>query len=459
MASCVREGNKAVSKMVFRASGKLSREARYRLSGFSIVYDEGDVHLIWNMFTSQLLLLTSGEREALTAVQDSPVSFSYLEQHGLVELAERRFLVTEDCNEEEEYLQILEVMRMMRKPPDGLNNYVIFPTTGCNARCPYCFESDFVPATMTEETVLATVDYIERTMSKKKPIDIRWFGGEPLVAASRIDLFCTEFERRGIEFTSNIVTNASLLTPELVDKAHDLWHLCAAQVSLDGCRADFELRKRFLTPLSHNYDTVIRNIHLLADKGVKVILRCNYDEGNLEGLPEFVDDLGREFGGMKNVRMYFALLFDERMLPTAPELIRAVRDVEDQAVRYGIFGERTFYTRTVRPRACMADEPDRTQAIDPMGQLQNCEHLNDCRIFGTVWDGITNQELYDTFSSPYEVDEPCHGCTFLPLCSPGVKKICSNSDSLYCREMCMAQMENIMHREAVKIVAKRAEAL
>ena len=189
MASCVREGNKAVSKMVFRASGKLSREARYRLSGFSIVYDEGDVHLIWNMFTSQLLLLTSGEREALTAVQDSPVSFSYLEQHGLVELAERRFLVTEDCNEEEEYLQILEVMRMMRKPPDGLNNYVIFPTTGCNARCPYCFESDFVPATMTEETVLATVDYIERTMSKKKPIDIRWFGGEPLVAASRIALF------------------------------------------------------------------------------------------------------------------------------------------------------------------------------------------------------------------------------------------------------------------------------
>ena len=456
MARCVAQGNERVFKLVRTTSDKLSHEVRYRLSGFCISYSEGEVYLLKHMLTRQVMSLDKSEWDALNILRDSAVEYAYLESHGLIELAERRCLVAEDYNECEEYLFVLRVLKTMRKPADGIKCYVVFPTTACNARCTYCYEQDFVPVTMTEETILATVDYIDRTRWSG-PIKMRWFGGEPLVAASRIDRICEELQRRDIQYESNFITNGSLLTPELVQRAWDLWHLRSAQVSLDGCRADFEFRKRFATPLTHNYDTVMRGIHLLADQGIGVRLRCNFDEDNIEGLQEFVDDLGREFAGTKNVRLYFALLFQAREKPNAPELIRRVREVEDRAAELGILGEIASHKGvSFRTHMCMADDLARYRAVDPKGQLQHCEHLDDANIFGNVWEDITDQARYDELAKPYEVEECCRVCPFIPLCTPTRKRGCPDGGSDYCREIHMAEEEGILHRIAVKLAAEAA---
>ena len=447
MPRFLHEGEERVSKLTFRASSKLPRDQRYRLSGFCINYDEGEVHLLKSLLTKQLALLSTAEYEALKGLASSTVDFTYLEQNGLVELAERRFIVRENYDECKEYLFLLKVMRTMRKSSDGIKHYVILPTTACNARCTYCYEKDFVPTTMTDETFKATVDFIDRTRSSEK-ITLRWFGGEPLLTTSRIDQFCDEFTRRGISFKSNIVTNGSLLTPELAKRAWDQWNLRTAQVSLDGFRTDYELRKRFNTPSLHNYDTVMKGIHNLVDQGVLVALRCNYDEGNIEGLSDFVDDILREFAGTDRIRLYFALLFQDRSKEESVDLIHRICEVEDKVAQAGVYREDVLHTEPFKTNLCIADNMESCCVIDPEGNLQNCQHLDDSHIYGNVWEGITNQQRYDELKKEHEVDPCCQTCPFLPICTPFYRHGCLDAVLDYCRELRLAEQENLLHRIA-----------
>ena len=81
-----------------------------------------------------------------------------------------------------------------------------------------------------------------------------------------------------------MVTNASLLTKELAHEAKEQWNLKRVQVSLDGAREDYTPRKNYYNPEKHNYDVVMKAIHYLADEGIKVNLRCNFDWENIESM-------------------------------------------------------------------------------------------------------------------------------------------------------------------------------
>lgn len=115
----------------------------------------------------------------------------------------------------------------------GLASYVILPTTGCNARCVYCYEEGYAVKTMTSETADRLVDFICETRYDDT-VKLRWFGGEPLANAKIISYICKGLQERGVPYKSSMVTNASLLTKELAHEAKELWHLERVQVSLDG---------------------------------------------------------------------------------------------------------------------------------------------------------------------------------------------------------------------------------
>ncbi len=447
----INEGYERVVKIARERS--LGRSVRYRLSGFCVVREEDDCRLLRNTLTGQVYTFDEREWDTISGLRSMTTSYDALEREGLLALAEERSIVEEDYDECGEYVFLRNVLLSMRKPADGYVSYVIFPTTGCNARCTYCFENDFVVATMTEETALATVDYIERTRGDG-PIRLKWFGGEPLVAVPRIDFICRTLEERGVEFTSSITTNASLVTPGLADRMRDLWRLKKAQVSLDGDRAAYEERKRYLNPRLHNYDAAMRGIRLLAERGVKIQLRCNYDAHNLDGLTAFVEDMHRELGDLPNVRLYFAQLFQVRREAVAPNLMHAVQEVEDLVDSFGLLGERKRNKSSFPLNYCMADSMDRCAVIEPGGQLQNCEHLFDENRFGDVWDGVTNRARFDELKRSYEVEDCCRTCPFLPECTPFRRLGCPDAQSDYCRETAMAAAQNHLHRVARRLREK-----
>ena len=114
------------------------------------------------------------------------------------------------------------------------------------------------------------VDYICETL-QDDTIWLRWFGGEPLVGANIIRRICTALHERGVPFRSRMITNASLVTKELAHEARVDWHLEKVQVSLDGAKEDYAVRKNYVDPERYNYDVVMKAIRYLADGGSRSV--------------------------------------------------------------------------------------------------------------------------------------------------------------------------------------------
>lgn len=88
----------------------------------------------------------------------------------------------------------------------------IATTTGCNFKCPYCYEEGVKSINMSQDVEDAIVKYIETV---KKPIDITWYGGEPLINWATIQRLTQKISeikpKEMVKYA--FVTNGYSLTP------------------------------------------------------------------------------------------------------------------------------------------------------------------------------------------------------------------------------------------------------
>lgn len=166
------------------------------------MYAEAGRYLVKSTLTGEVIELTGGEWTALEALRSEPQGLDHLEQNGLTELAAKRIIVEKDYDEVRQYQQAVFLLKTMKCRKKGLASYVIFPTTGCNARCIYCFEEGFTVKTMTPEIVERLVDFICETRHDDC-VKLKWFGGEPLSCAGMIRKICTALRERGVPYRSS----------------------------------------------------------------------------------------------------------------------------------------------------------------------------------------------------------------------------------------------------------------
>ena len=400
------KGDGRVVKIIQK--NKLRTDAAYRLSRFVYAMETPEGAALKHLLTKQVFALDAGEWAAVSAAD--------LSVPAARELAKGCFLVEADYDELSRYGLVLSALHTLEKKEPGIAAYTVLPTTGCNARCVYCYEEGWPVKTMSPETADAVADFICRTKRAGK-IRLDWFGGEPLLGAGTISRICRALRERGVEYDSGIITNATLLTPELVKEAVELWHLKKAQVSMDGARADYEARKKYAHPAVHNYDTAMDAAALLADSGVNVVIRCNYDAGSLPRVKEFFADCADRFAGRK-ISVYLAQLFQSS---TEEENAALYREEARAGETLQALGLEAAPRNDKRPRInfCMADSGGRSVIIDPEGGLHLCEHQISDAPIGTIW------EESPVFPVPaVEPAEECKTCTFLPECTGFRKNGC-----------------------------------
>lgn len=419
----IKTGDDRVTKIINKK--KLSETAEYRLSLFTYLYSESGRYLIRNTLTFEVSELTEQEWNAVQKIKVMPVNYDYIVENGIEQLAVSRYIVERDYDEIKQYQQTVFLLKTMAGNKKGLNGYTILPTTGCNARCVYCYEEDYAVKTMTTETADRLVDFICETKVNDK-ISIRWFGGEPLVNSGIIRYICTALQERGVAFKSNMVTNASLMTKELAHEAKELWHIEKVQVSLDGAKEDYTPRKNYYNPEKHNYDVVMKAIHYLADEGIKVNLRVNVDFDNIDRIPMFLQGIKDEFGEYHNISLYIAPLFQEQHGERCLELYKEIFKLSDLQKSLDIPQSARADHKAVRLRMnyCMADCIDKSIVITPDGVFNNCEHLPEAQTWGNIFDGVTDRAKFDELSAAPKVDEKCAKCPFLPECTPYYKNGC-----------------------------------
>ncbi len=439
----LKNGDIRVSKILNKS--RICEDSTFRLSKFTYLYSEDNRYVIKNMLSLEVMELTNSEWSAIQKIISKPVNYGFIAKNKLEQLVMSRYIVEIDYNELKQYDQILFLIKTMNGEKKGLSTYTIFPTTGCNARCIYCYEKGYTIKTMTMETANRLVEFISETWNGDM-VQLSWFGGEPLLGANIIQYICKALKDREIPYQSSMITNASLITKELAHEAKNLWHLNEVQVSLDGVKEDYALRKNYYNPKKYNYDVVMDAIHFLSNEGIRVNLRVNVDFENIKRIEIFLHDIKDEFKQNQNVTLYIAPLYQTHQSEHYLSLCKEVLRLSELQNELGIPKKKPHNKQVqIRINNCMADNIKKSIVITPDGKFNNCEHLPERNSWGNIFDGVTDKEKFDCFSSTPKIDKQCAECPFLPKCTPFYKTGCPEwTDTCY--EASCLQTEYTLHK-------------
>ncbi len=205
----LRNGNKNILQDYRKNHSGNGAVTVLRPLAFLVKAQESDGSLcIYNVLTGAAVMLDKKEAETFGRVKTEAADASSKNTAKL--LAEEMFLVPEDFNEYD-YVDDLRFLHACRdRVKDEITKYYIYPTTGCNARCFYCFEEGIAARSMSRNTAIKTAEYIIRK-SKHRPVIIRWFGGEPTLGMDAIRTIYKRLEAAGIRSFAKINTNGFLL--------------------------------------------------------------------------------------------------------------------------------------------------------------------------------------------------------------------------------------------------------
>ena len=373
---------------------------RYRLMCYVVQQPVADGLLLYNTLTCSLLLLTPDEAADLTAQQ---------------ELIDCWFLVPQEHDDQKLCRQILQMVALLKPTTKAVTGYTILPTTGCNARCFYCFEKGTKPVTMTTETAAKVARYIVAHHGNEK-VKLNWFVGEPLVNAKVIDQICTELSEQGVPFYSEIVTNGYLFDADMVQRAKDLWQLKHVQITLDGTAQTYNRVKDYVYQGVNAFERVLQNIGLLTAASIPVVIRLNVDKYNMEEMAQLVEQLHQRFGINEHLSVYSHELYGDRSPEDNAEIYAKRMQLEQQIVACG-YNRKQRLQKDIKQNNCMADDDGRSVLIAPDGHLGKCEYYIDRNFYGHIDSEERDEAILRKFKELRADMEACATCPYYPQCS------------------------------------------
>ena len=377
---------------------KRTEDQCYRLMTYVVQQSVDDGLLLYNTLTCSMVLLSPDEAADITAQQ---------------ELIDRWFLVPEMYDDRKLCRQVRQMAALLTPAPKVVTSYTILPTTGCNARCFYCYEQGTRPVTMTAETASKVVRYIVAHRGSET-VHISWFGGEPLVNAKVIDQICTELNGQGVPFRSEMVSNGYLFDVDKVQRARDLWQLQKVQITLDGTAQTYNRVKAYVYQGVNAFERVLQNIGMLTAAGIRVNIRLNVDKHNIGEMAELAELLHQHFGSNEHLSVYSHELFGERTPEDNATLFAQRMQLEQQIAKHGILRIKEL-PKDIHLNRCMADN-DGSVVIAPDGHLGKCEHFIDREFFGHIDSEERNEAILRKFKERRAEIETCATCPFYPQC-------------------------------------------
>ena len=331
-------------------------------------------------------------------------------------LAEHWFLVPAEKDETAlfEGLQRLLRLRTARSRP---SSFTILPTTACNARCFYCVEQGMSVASMSRETVEETVAYILRSRDPAHKVHLRWFGGEPLAAPQVIDRISEAMAGAGVDFDAAMITNGILIDEKILEKMCGPWRIRRLQITLDGPEEEYNRRKNYRFAYPSAWRELLDVLRRLSEAPIAVVLRCNVDRDNVDGLGRMLEELAGALPKKERFYFYFTPLYAQKESLEHAELFRRCLEAKVLARDLGFPYAPTAPLHRFRHTVCMAENPFGSQVISPEGLLFNCDMMPAGSSYGSVREGIVKPELLRRFTQPEPVAERCRDCPGLTSCT------------------------------------------
>jgi uncharacterized protein len=218
-------------------------------------------------------------------------------------LTRRGYLTTLSVSDEERRVAKLiktRHARALEKAP----GYLFMPTYDCNLRCAYCFQNHMrtrpelrpllrLMSTEMVDRICAALPFIERNHGIEEGSDhdrvVGFFGGEPLLAASRSIVEYVMATMRDLGRTRFwAVSNATELEAYTALLGPD--GIANIQITLDGPPDQHDLRRVYADG-SGSFGKIAQNIDRCLALGVKVSVRVNLDTTNIDAVPRLADTI------------------------------------------------------------------------------------------------------------------------------------------------------------------------
>lgn len=402
----------------------------YRMMRYVLRVDHDGKVLLHNVVTGRLVVLEQDEAEV---VDKLPLTYEPM----MDQLVAEHYLVPEDYDEHQ---QVMHIRTILRKYEDARNkaitHYVILPTTACNARCYYCFEQGVEPVTMTEQIAEDVVRFIT-VHSENHEVSIQWFGGEPTIAAKRIDQICKGLRDNNVKFSSTMISNGYLFDEEMVLRAEVLWKLRHVQITVDGTEGNYNRIKAYVNCKDNPFQRVMRNVELLTAHKIAVGLRMNYDTNNYEDFDNLLAYVSLRFPHNEYLSVYSYPIIGEYKNAdgkinhgTDEWFAHKTVELNDKSRSKGLL-HRKNELPFLHYKNCAADD-DAAITINALGKLVKCaEHFQEDQWVGSVKEGILNRELVQAWKVNARFWK-CPDCTFYPRCVKlekcGASEICRAQD-------------------------------
>jgi uncharacterized protein len=239
--------------------------------------------LMYNTASGAFAAVSASEFEDIAALFDNPDSASPDDLAGLVEAG---FLVPAGYDERE---AVRQSYFEGRAAETGLN-LTIAPTVSCNFACSYCFE-EHPKRHFSDADLRAVSAYVRDNLEAGAPLNVTWFGGEPLAAfrqLTELDAALQQItDERGSAYTQFMITNGSLLTEKRIAYFASRPGFTGAQVTIDG-PADIHDGRRFTSAGKPSFDKILANLKAINGR-FPVSLRINLDRENVNRIPELID--------------------------------------------------------------------------------------------------------------------------------------------------------------------------
>lgn len=399
--------------------------------------DEGT--LLYHTLTGMLILLD--KEDVPEAVRE--------------ELIKNWFLVPESFNDAAFADQCAGILRLLQNKPNekkGIKSFTILTTTDCNARCYYCYEAGVSRKTMSAETAGDVAEHIAR-VSGGGSVELRWFGGEPLLNTKAMDIICRRLGEKGIHYRSLMITNGYYLDGAAAEKAVELWHLQKVQITLDGT-AEVYNRVKAYAEGGDAYDRVLGNIETALDAGITVAIRLHVGNHNAEELLRLCEELAGRFRGRRNLCVQPALIgnFKGRTRRfriesgTANTYLAVGKAIQEAGLSTAI----PLLERELRIIACEADN-DECEIILPGGELCRCGHELERECCGSIYSEERDEARISSWKEQMKLPE-CPSCALYPRClnlkkCAWVNTSCKEDTRIIRMEMLRERMLEAYHRQ------------
>ncbi|MCK9221163.1 MAG: thioether cross-link-forming SCIFF peptide maturase [Limnochordia bacterium] len=322
--------------------------------------------------------------------------------------------------------------------PVGIKALCLNIAHDCNLACRYCFANQghlTKGNTMMDlETSRGAVDFLLANCQDRNPVEIDFFGGEPLLCWNVLVQTVLYGEKRakelGKELLFTITTNGWDLDPEKIEflAAHGI----AAVLSLDG-RKEVNDRMR-VSGKGSVYERVVPFFQQLAKAlgDERYYLRGTYTVHNLD----FLEDVKHLLDlGFTNISLEPVVLDKEHPDAITMSHLGRVQSeynrLTDHYIQHSLQGKgyRFFHFELdLQGGSCLAKRVSGCSAgceylaVDPNGDIYPCHQFvgKDDFAMGNIKDGVTKPDIGEAFAAHNILTKPiCQQCWARFYCGGG----------------------------------------